>query len=299
LKVLVGKCFGLGNAVMAIPMLKAIKSLPEVTVLNVLIGSFPDDAGTFDVLKHLKGTVIDHIYINSAIDGDHAVHDIAIMSIPFDGRWRNGHHYEAHRVIDGRTRPDPNTHGLISWKKHEIEYQMDNALELGFTGETPSMVFHPHSGPGYVRDIYFGVGYKKDEAGFWAQKHWGNNSFIRLAKLLTESFESCFIHSTGDILDWKMTLQPIEKEVGNKRFLATPSNLDEAFNTLSKCGLYIGNDTGMMHVAASMNIPCIAYFGMQNSKTKASPWGEGHTVLETASPEYVFEIAEGIINARS
>src|SRR5688572_20579088 len=100
MKILVGKTFGIGNLVMAIPMLKALRSLkPER--LDLLIGNTPDDGGAHDVARQLFASgLIDSFYVNAA---DEFSYDYAIMSIPFDGRWRYNIHFTATQVIDGRT----------------------------------------------------------------------------------------------------------------------------------------------------------------------------------------------------
>lgn len=278
MRVLVGKTFGLGNMVMCVPMLKALKSLESVSRLDLLIGSTPDDGGAYDVAKYLKNSgVIDNIYFDKVPLSNK--YDVAIMSIPFDGRWRNGHHFVADKVMDGRTRPDPKTCGLVSWKKHEVEYQMDNAYELGYEGPVPDMSFYPME-TFCNGDVYLGVGYKKDTNGFWSQKHWGNENFIKLSKAILEEFEGNCVLSTGDILDWKTSIEPIKRAVGHHLFIGDITTLDDAFNIMASCSLYVGNDTGMMHVAASMGIPCISVFCIKNSYVKNRPWGVRSNVFD-------------------
>ncbi len=55
--------------------------------------------------------------------------------------------------------------------------------------------------------------------------------------------------------------------------------LHEAAAGLSKCVLYIGNDTGTMHLATSVSTPCIAIFSARDLKGKWYPYGKGHIVF--------------------
>jgi len=55
--------------------------------------------------------------------------------------------------------------------------------------------------------------------------------------------------------------------------------LREAAEGLSKCALYIGNDTGTMHLAAAVSTPCVALFSARDLKGKWYPYGKGHVVL--------------------
>jgi hypothetical protein len=121
-------------------MLKAIASLG--CTVDVLVGSTPDDVGALEVFIDLKAyaNCIRHIWVDR-VGFEAPVYDLAIMSIPFDGRWRNGVDFQAKEVLDGRTRPDPSTTGLSSWKKHEVMYQLENAFYLGYKGPIPDCSF--------------------------------------------------------------------------------------------------------------------------------------------------------------
>jgi heptosyltransferase-2 len=52
---------------------------------------------------------------------------------------------------------------------------------------------------------------------------------------------------------------------------------------LSKCALLICNDSGIMHLAAALDIPLIALFGPQ-SPVKFGPWGKRCRVLYKRFP---------------
>ena len=157
MKILICKTFGLGNAVMAVPMVKAIRIANPTAQIDVMVGSTSDDRGSSDVFVHLqKSKIIDKIIWNMDYSGTR--YDVAVCAIPYDGRWTNGTHFLADRTLDCRTRPDPSTTGLVSWKKHEVKYQMENAYLLGYKGDTPTLEFLSRGN----RDFYLGVGYKKD-----------------------------------------------------------------------------------------------------------------------------------------
>lgn len=52
---------------------------------------------------------------------------------------------------------------------------------------------------------------------------------------------------------------------------------------LKKCTLFIGNDSGIMHLAAASGVPIVALFGPQ-SPVKFGPWSKQATVLYKAFP---------------
>lgn len=269
MKVLFAKCFGLGNAVMAIPAIKALRSLGHQ--VDVLVGNTPDDVGAFDVLTLAKTYhgLIGTIWVNSAPLPER--YDLAILSIPFDGRWKNGVHFSAQEIMDGRTRPIPSTTGLVSWKKHEVEYQLDNIRELGFTGDVPDCSFLGEYDK-IKRDIsvYLGVGYKKDSAGFWKVKHWGNQNYSLLLMRLFED-TSIRVICTGDTADLQFSIKPIRDIVG-KRLEYVPTGLRASLDVVQQCDIYIGNDTGMAHVAAACGRKVITVHNLENSIVKSHPW---------------------------
>jgi ADP-heptose:LPS heptosyltransferase len=267
MKILYGKTFGIGNAVMAIPALKALRKVYPQAQIDAMVGSHPDDVGAFDILRLM---VFDGTLNNVYRDKTEGLYDIAIMAIPFDGRWQNGIHYQADKVFDGRTRPDPATTGLVSWKKHEAQYQIDNVRELGYVGETPDcsidLAFEKEN------NLYLGVGYKKDAAGFWKVKHFGNENFAELLNKLFEANKDIKVIATGDIGDIQFTLNPIKRLVNNQRFIVKHCNIINSIGEVAKCKAYFGNDTGMAHIAAAMNtVPIVAYF-MEGSSIKNPPF---------------------------
>ncbi len=53
---------------------------------------------------------------------------------------------------------------------------------------------------------------------------------------------------------------------------------------LERCRLFVGNDTGTMHLAAACDVPCIALFSARDVPGKWEPMGEGHRVLRKQVP---------------
>jgi ADP-heptose:LPS heptosyltransferase len=301
MRILFCKVFGIGNAAMSIPALRALEQVAGRGNVDVLVGSTSDDAGAREVFQQfvLSGEFGGRIYTDFAQDPGKPVstYDIAVLSIPYDGRWQNGAHFRALRVMDGRTRPDPTTTGLVSWKKHEVEYQMENPIALGYVGPIPSAAFMPCRGPkvDYLKRVYVGVGYKKDAAGFWNAKHWGNENYARLIEMLLDDDPDRMIFMSGNPLDMRLSMAPILRAIRNDprgRTMAMDVVIESSFDRAASCGYYIGNDTGMMHVAASEGARVVAYFNLPNSPVKSAPWGVQRRILDgtmgPVTPEMMF-----------
>jgi heptosyltransferase-3 len=53
---------------------------------------------------------------------------------------------------------------------------------------------------------------------------------------------------------------------------------------MAHCRLYVGNDTGTMHLAAASGIPCVAIFSSADWPGRWYPYGKGHTVFRSSVP---------------
>ena len=270
MKILYGKCFGLGNAVMSLP---TIRALAEVYgPIDVLVGTGPDDFGASAIMTYLPPSVVRMVHENYAPLVIR--YDIAIMAIPFDGRWQNMVHFNAESVMDCRPRPDYSpVLGLSSWKKHEIEYQMDNARELGYHSATPPMTFFDGTDPIDNNIVYLGMGFKRDQHSFWSQKNWGVENFVEFIGAVKTLRPGVRFIGTGNMADLIQMGAPIMKQVGQTTLAFKGGMaLQPSFKLLSGCGSYFGNDTGMMHVAASMNKPTYTMMALPGSEVKNPPW---------------------------
>jgi heptosyltransferase-2 len=65
--------------------------------------------------------------------------------------------------------------------------------------------------------------------------------------------------------------------------LAGRTELAEAMALIGSLDLFITNDSGLMHVAAALDVPLIAIFGSTNPVT-TGPWGSRSRVVRTDVP---------------
>ncbi len=56
----------------------------------------------------------------------------------------------------------------------------------------------------------------------------------------------------------------------------------DAAVALGRCRLYVGNDTGTMHLATAAGTPCVAIFSAREPAGRWHPYGPGHQVLRVA-----------------
>ena len=155
--------------------------------------------------------------------------------------------------------------------------------------------------------------------GGWSYKLWPVERFAALGDLLSQKYGAKVLVFAGpdeaslqDQLVNSMKLPPIPvKNIG----------LRETAALIQRCHLYIGNDTGPMHIAAALGTRVVAIFGPTDAN-RSGPYGDKHVVIaekvecspchpgrkpggckrgkcramEVVSLERVTEIVEGILS---
>ena len=83
----------------------------------------------------------------------------------------------------------------------------------------------------------------------------------------------------GTLVTQKALGDRIAKRIGKYcTNLCGRTRLREAMALIERCTLFVTNDSGLMHVAAALNVPLIAIFGSTNPIT-TGPWGPKSRVV--------------------
>jgi heptosyltransferase-2 len=133
---------------------------------------------------------------------------------------------------------------------------------------------------------------------------WSPGRFAELAFLIRQKFQAEFFISEGpDDAKYVLEMVKILKEkYGIDKVVKHRGQLMNNVGIIKQLGLFITNDTGIMHLAAGLEVPEIALFG----PTIAFEWGPlGSNKVSVQSPgksiddisvERVFNIAENILS---
>lgn len=116
----------------------------------------------------------------------------------------------------------------------------------------------------------------------WDSKIWMEERFASVVGALIKSRDVFPIVFGGDE----------DREKGNRlvQIWGTGVNAAGALSVrqsaaaLRRCGLYLGNDTGTMHLAASVGVSCVAVFAAIDLPNRWHPFGENHTIFRTTVP---------------
>ena len=118
----------------------------------------------------------------------------------------------------------------------------------------------------------------------WKRKEWPIQNFINLANMLTN--ENSPLHNAKIILlggsGEKNSVREIVSTLGEVRVLNLVAELDilSVAAILKKCNIFVGNDSGLMHLSAAVGTPTIGLFG-PSKDSLYSPWGKNSRVIRT------------------
>ena len=90
-------------------------------------------------------------------------------------------------------------------------------------------------------------------------KRWAISNYIRLCKKLNEIFPSKF-YLAGGKNDKLLIDEILKSSIGSSCFSFDNLKIRETLPIIKNCNLYIGNDTGWMHISSALNVKTLALF---------------------------------------
>ncbi len=109
--------------------------------------------------------------------------------------------------------------------------------------------------------------------GGWYTKKWSVENFAGLAKTITKKYQAFFVILWGP--GEKDDALKLEKFIGNNSIIIPPTTLSQMGAILRQCSYLISNDSGPMHIAATLQIPTLGIFGPTNPYLQG-PYGKQH-----------------------
>lgn len=187
------------------------------------------------------------------------------------------------------------THSVQRTKKirrvHQSLYYLEMLKSLGFMGvgkDEPLHFGEELKRPDLLLLERFGLDQGRilvgmaPGAAYGPAKRWPAECFAEVARRLIEtcSVRVVLFGSGADRAITDRIQAAAGPEVVN---IAGKTGLKEAMALIARCGLFISNDSGLMHVAGALGIPTVAIFGSTNPVT-TSPPGENCTIIRKPLP---------------
>jgi lipopolysaccharide heptosyltransferase I len=133
--------------------------------------------------------------------------------------------------------------------------------ELGLTSQVPVVVLNPGAA--------------------WETKRWGELNFARLNDALIRRYQ------VRTLLTWgpgeEALIQRVVRATTYTPAIAPATTLLQLAALLSRSTVFVGGDTGPLHLAAAVGTPTVALFGPSNPR-RNGPYGSGHIVLHRQLP---------------
>ena len=114
------------------------------------------------------------------------------------------------------------------------------------------------------------------------KKRWPKDKFVELAKRFLADIPGSRILLFGGPEDEEVK-DYIAEKVGEGAISVKTETLREATAIMSRCSLFVTNDSGLMHLAAALQVPVVAIFGPTNPRW-VGPWTEQKRIVRLNLP---------------
>ena len=90
-------------------------------------------------------------------------------------------------------------------------------------------------------------------------KRWDIKKFINLCESIDDKIPSKFYLAAGNN-DQKLISEVLNSKIGKNCISFKELKISETMPIIKNCNLYIGNDTGWLHISSALDVKCIALF---------------------------------------
>jgi len=175
----------------------------------------------------------------------------------------------------------------FEWGIHDVERNMKLLDALGI--HTPSPTLQLTVNPQAMESIlqrYRDDGIQSSDrllginpGSIWPTKRWLPERFAELSDRVIRELNMKVVFFGG-----KKDIPIVESVIQSMREIplnwAGKTNLQELIAAISRCNLFLTNDSGPMHIAVATHVSTIAIFGPTTRELGFFPYGNDHVVIE-------------------
>lgn len=110
-------------------------------------------------------------------------------------------------------------------------------------------------------------------------KDWGEQKWSELIRLLNHRLPNLAVVTLGAEVEGERSQRMLELWDGPKVNLCGRLSVCESAAVMKRARLFLGHDSGPMHLAAAVGTPCVAIFSSRQLPGIWYPWGKNHRVL--------------------
>lgn len=279
--ILISKPSGIGNMMMFMPALMAIRRKYPASKISVLC--------YFAESLILKGRVNEVIVLNRNQNGSP---DLDQLNLLMKNRKFDCVLYPPFSSIG-----KPNdilmkvsdrhfTHPFISFEsRHEVLHNNDIARMLGVDFDIDDFRFNDAIIPSDNRSPYVCLHVGSSSSIHMRKKRWSLDKWVKLIEIIVRDFKLnvILIGGVDDKIDGEYIYSNLPSSIlDSVELLVEKVSFDRLPSLISLARAFISGDSGLMHVAAATETPLIAIFGPTNP-VKNKPWRKNKVHLLRAS----------------
>lgn len=164
---------------------------------------------------------------------------------------------------------------------HNVDFNLDVLRHFDLTINSKNPVFPLSKNDAIVAERFLADNNLSGKSiiginasGGWYTKKWRLDSFAKVIDRISASgrYEFVLFWGPGEFDD----AAAIQKNAKAKTYLIPKTTLKEMGALLQRCTYVISNDSGPMHIAASLNVPTLGIFGPTDPHLQG-PYGEQHS----------------------
>ena len=117
--------------------------------------------------------------------------------------------------------------------------------------------------------------------GNWTPKIWSIENFNKLLRKLLNKNNDLYVVLVGSKTEKEKYKKNIINKIDEKKIIdLMGKSITQTHAYMKRCNLFVGNDSGLMHLSAASKIPTIGLFGPTNNKLY-SPYGNNCYTVQT------------------
>ena len=116
----------------------------------------------------------------------------------------------------------------------------------------------------------------------WVTKRWSAELFGQVARRLVREHDVAVVATWADDEE-KRAAETIVNGAGKSAWIAPSTNLRQLAALTSQARLFVGNDSGPLHLAVALGVPCVSVFGASDP-LRNGPYGAMHRI-QAAGPD--------------
>lgn len=277
MKILIRATNWVGDAIMALPALRAVRARSPDAEITIL-------ARSYVAAIYKNQTVCDNMmFVDSKRDLVNAIRvrkfDLALLfQNAFEAAWlawragipeRIGYARDGRSLLLTTAVPVPKPGEIPA---HEQFYYLELLRRAGWVDSLQNETFIklnvPQENRQNAAEFLLSVGVRPDKlriaigagASYGSAKCWPSNRFAELANRL-QAQDGADVILFGTPAEAPVSLAIASAMRRPPIDLTGRTSIDDLPALLSQCHLFIGNDSGAMHVAAAVGLPVVAVFG--------------------------------------